>query len=50
MKIAYKQIDGCVISVYNVLRGGTLNIEKIPRHKEVNESLTRMILRKWKLL
>ena len=26
------------------------DIEKIPRHKEVNESLARMILRKWKLL
>lgn len=24
--------------------------EKIPRHKEVNESLARMILRKWELL
>lgn len=26
------------------------DIEKIPRHKEVNESLARMILRKWELL
>ncbi len=26
------------------------DIEKIPRHKEINESLARMILRKWKLL
>lgn len=29
-------------------RGGV--IEKVPRHKEVNEDLARMILRKWKLL
>lgn len=28
-------------------RGG--DIEKVPRHKEVNENLARMILRKWKL-
>lgn len=27
-----------------------LDIEKIPRHKEINENLARMILRKWKLL
>lgn len=26
------------------------DIEKIPRHKEVNENLAKMILRKWKLL
>lgn len=26
------------------------DIEKIPRHKEVNENLARMILRKWNLL
>lgn len=26
------------------------DIEKVPRHKEVNENLARMILRKWKLL
>ena len=25
------------------------DIEKVPRHKEVNENLARMILRKWKL-
>lgn len=26
------------------------DIEKVPRHKEVNENLAKMILRKWKLL
>ena len=26
------------------------DIEKVPRHKEVNENLARMILRKWNLL
>ena len=26
------------------------DIEKIPRHKEINENLARMIHRKWKLL
>ena len=26
------------------------DIEKVPRHKEINENLARMILRKWKLL
>ncbi len=26
------------------------DIEKIPRYKEINERLARMILRKWKLL
>lgn len=26
------------------------DIEKVPRHNEVNENLARMILRKWKLL
>jgi mRNA interferase HicA len=26
------------------------DIEKVPRHKEINEQLARMILRKWNLL
>ena len=26
------------------------DIEQIPRHKEINESLAKMILRKWNLL
>jgi mRNA interferase HicA len=26
------------------------DIEQVPRHKEINEQLARMILRKWKLL
>lgn len=34
---------------HDIYRKGN-NIEKIPRHKEVNEQLARMILRKWKLL
>lgn len=25
------------------------DIEKVPRHKEVNEKLAKMIVRKWKL-
>lgn len=34
---------------HDIYKRGT-DIEKIPRHKEVNENLARMILRKWKLL
>lgn len=34
---------------HDIYRRGN-DIEKIPRHKEVNENLARMILRKWKLL
>jgi len=34
---------------HDIYRRGN-DIEKIPRHKEINESLARMILRKWKLL
>lgn len=34
---------------HDIYRRGS-DIEKIPRHKEVNEKLARMILRKWKLL
>lgn len=26
------------------------DIEKVPRHKEINENLAKMILRKWNLL
>lgn len=33
---------------HDIYRSGS-DIEKIPRHKEVNEKLARMILRKWKL-
>ena len=33
---------------HDIYRRGA-DIEKIPRHKEVNESLARMILKKWKL-
>ena len=33
----------------DIYRRGS-DIEKVPRHKEVNENLARMILRKWKLL
>ena len=25
------------------------DIEKVPRHKEINENLAKMIVRKWKL-
>ena len=25
------------------------DIEKVPRHKEINENLAKMIIRKWKL-
>lgn len=34
---------------HDIYRRGN-DIEKVPGHKEVNESLARMILRKWKLL
>ena len=34
---------------HDIYRIGS-DIEKILRHKEVNENLARMILRKWKLL
>ncbi|MBD5453688.1 MAG: type II toxin-antitoxin system HicA family toxin [Lachnospiraceae bacterium] len=34
---------------HDIYRRGS-DIEKVPRHKEVNESLARMILKKWKLL
>ena len=34
---------------HDIYRRGR-DIEKIPRHKEVNENLARMILIKWKLL
>ena len=34
---------------HDIYRRGS-DIEKVPRHKEVNENLARMILRKWKLL
>lgn len=34
---------------HDIYRRGS-DIEKILRNKEVNENLTRMILRKWKLL
>lgn len=34
---------------HDIYRRGN-DIEKIPRHKEVNEQLAKMILRKWNLL
>ena len=34
---------------HDIYRRGS-DIEKIPRHKEINENLARMILRKWILL
>ena len=34
---------------HDIYRRGS-DIEKVPRHKEINENLARMILRKWKLL
>ena len=34
---------------HDIYRRGS-DIEKVPRHKEENESLARMRLRKWKLL
>ncbi|MCI8339559.1 MAG: type II toxin-antitoxin system HicA family toxin [Lachnospiraceae bacterium] len=34
---------------HDIYRRGK-NIEKVPRHKEINESLARLILRKWNLL
>lgn len=34
---------------HDIYRRGN-NSEKVPRHKEVNESLARVILKKWKLL
>ena len=34
---------------HDIYRRGS-DTEKIPRHKEINENLARMILRKWKLL
>ena len=34
---------------HDIYRRGS-DIEKVPRHKEVNENLARMILRKWNLL
>lgn len=33
---------------HDIYRRGN-DIEKVPRHKEVNERLVRMILKKWKL-
>lgn len=33
---------------HDIYRRGN-DIKKIPRHKEVNKKLSRMILRKWKL-
>lgn len=33
---------------HDIYRRGN-DIEKVPRHKEVNESLARLIIRKWKL-
>lgn len=35
--------------IMTYIEGGG-DVEKVPRHKEVNENLARMILRKWKLL
>lgn len=34
---------------HDIYRSGK-DMEKIPRHKEINENLAKMILRKWKLL
>jgi mRNA interferase HicA len=34
---------------HDIYRRGS-DIEKIPRHKEINEQLAKMILRKWNLL
>jgi mRNA interferase HicA len=34
---------------HDIYRCGN-DIEKVPRHKEVNEQLAKMILRKWNLL
>jgi len=34
---------------HDIYRRGT-EIEKIPRHKEVNERLARAILRKWEVM
>lgn len=34
---------------HDIYRRGSA-IEKVPRHKEVNEGLAKMILRKWYLL
>ncbi len=34
---------------HDIYKRGT-DIEKIPRHKEVNEKLARMILKKWDIL
>ena len=34
---------------HDIYRRGN-DIEKIPGHKEINENLARIILRKWKLL
>lgn len=33
---------------HDIYRRGS-DIEKVPRHKELNEKLARMILRKWNL-
>ncbi len=33
---------------HDIYRRGN-DIEKIPRHKEINEMLSNMILKKWKL-
>lgn len=33
---------------HDIYRRGK-DIEQIPRHKEINEKLAKMILRKWKL-
>ena len=34
---------------HDIYRRGK-DLEKVPRHKEINESLAKMILRKWNLL
>lgn len=34
---------------HDIYRRGN-DIEKVPRHKEINENLAKMILKKWKLL
>ena len=33
---------------HDIYRRGS-NIEKVPRHKEINENLAKMILKKWGL-
>ncbi len=34
---------------HDIYRRGN-DIEKVPRHKEINENLAKMILRKWNIL